>query len=245
MRDELQAGVEYIKTLASRFKKLDPVMFELFGIKLTEILCQKYTGHWYPEKPMKGQAYRCLRINRHDRDESILEACAYSGLNYQKLALPKEMTLWIDPYEVSCRLGEESYPYTVASFDPRTVRVPDASSRPLDEQQKQLPSSCFGDRSTPPPEEESSVSSASLPSSPSNGEDSDSGIDANSNGTTTPPMYSSSTEEQIWGNPAVQSANQASTTVFRTASPLWIPAWRAPQFYHHGLNADPQQFYWL
>ncbi|XP_044134660.1 uncharacterized protein LOC122927133 isoform X2 [Bufo gargarizans] len=229
MRDELLAGVEYIKTLANRFQNLDPVMVDLFGEKLAERLCQKYTGHWYPEKPMKGQAYRCIRINRHDRDESILEACSHSGLKYHELTLPKEMTLWIDPYEVSCRLREESNPYTVARFDLRTPHLPDPSSRVLN--------SSYADCSTPTPEEDSSIGSSSLPSSPSlNGEDSDSGIDVNCDRTTTPPMSCSPTEEHIWRNPAV---NQDS--IFRMSPPLWIPAWSAPQFCH----PDPQQFHWL
>ncbi|XP_075050473.1 protein BTG3-like [Mixophyes fleayi] len=103
MRTELVAGVEFIKTLVNRLHKLDPVMVEVYGETLAEILYHKYIGHWYPEKPMKGQAYRCIRANIHNRDESILGACVHSGLKYQELTLPKEMTVWIDPYEVSCR----------------------------------------------------------------------------------------------------------------------------------------------
>ncbi|XP_075135256.1 protein BTG4-like [Leptodactylus fuscus] len=140
MREELKAGVEYIKTLANKGNKLNTMRIEVFGAILAEILCQKFQGHWYPENPIKGQAYRCIRINRHDREESILEACSYSGLKYQDLTLPKELTLWIDPYEVSCRLGEEGIPYTVATFDPRTARVPD-KSRPSDPQENKFPGS--------------------------------------------------------------------------------------------------------
>ncbi|KAM3921578.1 protein BTG3-like [Leptodactylus fuscus] len=103
MREELKAGVEYIKTLANKGNKLKQMKIDIFGAILAEILCQKFQGHWYPENPIKGQAYRCIRINRHDREENILEACSHSGLKYEDLTLPKELTLWIDPYEVSCR----------------------------------------------------------------------------------------------------------------------------------------------
>ncbi|XP_069804078.1 protein BTG3-like [Dendropsophus ebraccatus] len=236
MREELVAGVNYIKTLANRFQKLDPSVVDLFGYKLAEILCKKYTGHWYPEKPMKGNAYRCIMVDRENRDESILQACALSGLKYNDLSLPKTMSLWIDPYEVSCRLSDENHPYTVASFDPRTVRVPEPSGPSVERQQ---PSS---NRSTPTPDEDSSIWSLSVPSSPSlNGDESDSGIDANSEGTTTPLVVGSPMEEQIWGNTAV---NKISTAVFRTPSPLWIPPWRAPQFYQ-SLISNPHQDIWM
>uniref|UniRef100_A0A6I8RS67 Anti-proliferative protein domain-containing protein n=1 Tax=Xenopus tropicalis TaxID=8364 RepID=A0A6I8RS67_XENTR len=58
MREEIVTGVNYLKALACRFHRLDPMVVEAFGERLMEILCRRYTGHWYPEKPMKGQAYR-------------------------------------------------------------------------------------------------------------------------------------------------------------------------------------------
>ncbi|XP_071968956.1 protein BTG4-like [Engystomops pustulosus] len=210
MREELLAGVGYIKTLANRFQKLDPMKINIFGDKVLEILSKKYTGHWYPEKPMRGQAYRCIRVNRHDREETILEACAHSGLSYQDLDLPKEMTLWIDPYEVSCRLGEDNYPYTVASFHPKKPRLPDRAG---EEKVSSGPGPVTS--STPPPEDGGST----VPSSPSlSGEDS--GIE---DGTTTPTRPGSRNVEDPVSIPAPRA-------VFRTAAPLWIPGWRAPQF---------------
>ncbi|XP_018410114.1 PREDICTED: protein BTG4-like [Nanorana parkeri] len=204
MRDELVAGVEYIKTLVNRFNKLNPMIIEVFGKKLAEILCRKYIGHWYPDKPIKGQAYRCIRINRQDRDQSILEACAQCGLSYKDLSLPKEMTLWIDPYEVSCRLGEENYPYTVAIFDSRTERIPADTSIINGQEKASTDNKC----STPTPEEDSSVSSSSLPSSPSvAGAESDSGYDGSCEDTNTPPTSCSPTEENIWP-PRLSSEHQ-------------------------------------
>ncbi|XP_075135254.1 protein BTG4-like [Leptodactylus fuscus] len=178
MREELKAGVEYIKTLANKGNKLNTMRIEVFGAILAQILCQKFQGHWYPENPIKGQAYRCIRINRRDREESILEACSYSGLKYQDLTLPKELTLWIDPYEVSCRLGEEGIPYTVATFDPRTARVSD-NSRPSDPQENKFPGST--------PEDGSCKRGDSRSSPISSG--SDSGIETHSEGTSTPVMF--------------------------------------------------------
>lgn len=37
------------------------------------------------------------------RDPVIERACRQSDIVYENLRLPKEMTIWIDPGEVSCR----------------------------------------------------------------------------------------------------------------------------------------------
>ncbi|XP_073511426.1 maternal B9.10 protein-like [Phyllobates terribilis] len=188
MRQELLAGVDYIKTVGNRFQKLDSAIMDIFGEHLSEILCKKYTGHWYPENPMKGQAYRCIRINGQDKDESIQEACALSQIRFYDLALPKEFTLWIDPFEVSCRLGEENFPYTVVSFDPRSPRVKDVSVGP-EEDQHEASSSCMVDCAIQVHENvEDTISSSS--SSPRLSDDEDSGIDEAPNF----PV------EQIWRN---------------------------------------------
>lgn len=75
-----------------------------FSQKLIEILTQRYQNHWYPGQPSKGQAYRCIRINQNCRvDCSIELACQHVGISYESLRLPVELTLWIDPSEVTCR----------------------------------------------------------------------------------------------------------------------------------------------
>lgn len=58
MREELVAGVKYIKTIANRFHRLNPMIMEVFGEMLALILSHKYIGHWYPENPKKGKEYR-------------------------------------------------------------------------------------------------------------------------------------------------------------------------------------------
>ncbi|XP_009282772.1 PREDICTED: protein BTG1 [Aptenodytes forsteri] len=67
-----------------------------------------YKHHWFPEKPCKGSGYRCIRIN-HKMDPLIGQAAQRIGLSSQELfqLLPSELTLWVDPYEVSYRIGED------------------------------------------------------------------------------------------------------------------------------------------
>ena len=43
-------------------------------------------------------------MNRVQLRDPVLErACVQSGVHYEGLGLPRELTLWVDPGEVSCR----------------------------------------------------------------------------------------------------------------------------------------------
>lgn len=80
---------------------------EQFRQCLTNALYERFHNHWFPEQPTKGQAYRCIRLNGWDRhDIALQKACLQCGIDYKDLQLPVELTLWVDPDEVTCRFGE-------------------------------------------------------------------------------------------------------------------------------------------
>uniref|UniRef100_A0A663MAJ0 BTG anti-proliferation factor 2 n=1 Tax=Athene cunicularia TaxID=194338 RepID=A0A663MAJ0_ATHCN len=81
---------------------------ELGGSGLSSRAHTHYKHHWFPEKPFKGSGYRCIRIN-HKMDPIISKAASQIGLSLPQLyqLLPSELTLWVDPYEVSYRIGED------------------------------------------------------------------------------------------------------------------------------------------
>ncbi|CAI9618893.1 unnamed protein product [Staurois parvus] len=87
---------------------MDDRELQTFNQSLQELLAEHYRHHWFPEKPSKGSAYRCIRIN-HKMDPLIGQAADRIGLSSQEMfkLLPSELTLWIDPYEVSYRIGED------------------------------------------------------------------------------------------------------------------------------------------
>ncbi|NXA79236.1 B915 protein, partial [Thryothorus ludovicianus] len=118
MKDEIAAAVFFVTKLVKREDKLSKDKIEKFAEKLTMILFEKYRNHWYPENPSRGHAFRCIRINKQQpRDPLLEQACVESRVALSLLGLPKEMTLWVDPFQVCCRYGERTEPFTVARFD--------------------------------------------------------------------------------------------------------------------------------
>lgn len=71
-------------------------------------IADHYQHHWFPNAPYRGSGYRCIRIN-HKMDPLIGKAACTIGLTKEQLfsLLPSELTMWVDPYEVSYRIGED------------------------------------------------------------------------------------------------------------------------------------------
>ena len=86
---------------------VDESQLQIFRDCLIEVLREKYRDHWFPENPYKGSGYRCIRINSK-MDPIIGKAGKSCGLSSTFLhqTFPCELTMWIDPLEVSYRIGE-------------------------------------------------------------------------------------------------------------------------------------------
>ncbi|KAM4035304.1 protein BTG1 [Anomaloglossus baeobatrachus] len=108
MKPEIIAAVGFIAKFLRTKGLMNDRELQTFNLSLQELLAEHYRHHWFPEKPSKGSAYRCIRIN-HKMDPLIGQAATRIGLSSQEMfkLLPSELTLWIDPYEVSYRIGED------------------------------------------------------------------------------------------------------------------------------------------
>lgn len=109
MEHEIEAGISLIMLFIqnSQRKQTNTQALQVFKERLFKEVNQMYTGHWYPDRPMKGSAFRCLRINGNGSD-SLIETTAKNCDSFWIVeSLPKEFTVWIDPSEVSYRIGEE------------------------------------------------------------------------------------------------------------------------------------------
>ncbi|XP_061448514.1 protein BTG4 isoform X3 [Rhineura floridana] len=149
MKDEIAATVFFITRLVKRHTQLSKQQMEKFASKLMTTLFEKYKGHWYPDNPSRGQAFRCIRINQFQaRDPLLDQACLESNVDFDSLGLPKEITIWVDPFEVSCRYGENNPPFTVAHFEGSTEHhdIPQRIRQAVDKAETlDCPSSTFSD----------------------------------------------------------------------------------------------------
>ncbi|NWV03137.1 BTG2 protein, partial [Ptilonorhynchus violaceus] len=108
MVPEIAAAVGFVSGLLRARGCVSEQQLQVFSGALREALTEHYKHHWFPEKPFKGSGYRCIRIN-HKMDPIISKAASHIGLSLPQLyqLLPSELTLWVDPYEVSYRIGED------------------------------------------------------------------------------------------------------------------------------------------
>jgi len=110
MRIEVTSAANFLVRLL-RLNKESAVVsdqqLEVFRSSLIDTLRRRYQEHWFPEKPCKGSGYRCIRINGK-MDPVLAQAGGSVGLPGQFLhtLFPSELTMWIDPREVSYRIGE-------------------------------------------------------------------------------------------------------------------------------------------
>lgn len=109
MKEEVSVAVRFLtklieKNTANVNQGIEKEQLDVFRERLVELLCDRFRNHWFPEKPQRGQGYRCIRLNESDRKDPVIDkAAAQCGLAYEQLRLPAELTIWVDPKEVCCR----------------------------------------------------------------------------------------------------------------------------------------------
>lgn len=107
MHVEISVALNFV--ISYLYNKLPRRRVDLFGEELETGLKTKFLGHWYPENPSKGSGFRCIKGNGEEVDPVILMAAIKAGLDIQEVKnyLPDDLTLWIDPSEVSYKIGEK------------------------------------------------------------------------------------------------------------------------------------------
>ncbi|XP_028854548.1 protein BTG2 [Denticeps clupeoides] len=105
---EVSAAAGFVSRLLKARGLLSEYQLRLFSDGLRQALSEHYQHHWFPDRPQKGSGYRCIRIN-HEMDPIIGKAACRIGLTSELMfsLLPRELTLWVDPFEVSYRIGED------------------------------------------------------------------------------------------------------------------------------------------
>uniref|UniRef100_A0A8C4R228 Transducer of ERBB2, 1a n=1 Tax=Eptatretus burgeri TaxID=7764 RepID=A0A8C4R228_EPTBU len=106
MQLEVQVALNFI--ISYLYNKLPRRRVNIFGEELERLLRAKYEGHWYPERPYRGSGYRCVHVGE-TVDPIIEQAARESGLDVADVRahLPAELSVWVDPAEVSYQIGEK------------------------------------------------------------------------------------------------------------------------------------------
>ncbi|XP_054999166.1 protein Tob2 [Sorex araneus] len=106
MQLEIKVALNFI--ISYLYNKLPRRRADLFGEELERLLKKKYEGHWYPHRPLKGSGFRCVHIG--ELVDPVVELAARrSGLAVEDVRanVPEELSVWIDPFEVSYQIGEK------------------------------------------------------------------------------------------------------------------------------------------
>ena len=124
MKKEIDVALDLLASYVQRFGSIKEESIENFRTRLQETLLEHFQGHWYPgmwikisfhfhfihsfilDKPIKGQAYRSLEFNKENDycDVIVSQICNQLGFAPNLLGIRHDLTLWIDPYEVTIRL---------------------------------------------------------------------------------------------------------------------------------------------
>jgi len=109
MRNEIESAASFIQSLLEKRKVLTPQELDRFVDSLRQAMISRYCDHWFPEKPNKGSAFRCIRIVKRRMDPVLALAASSAGIAESSLlaVLPSELTLWVDPNDVCYRFGED------------------------------------------------------------------------------------------------------------------------------------------
>ncbi|KAE8577108.1 hypothetical protein XENTR_v10004437 [Xenopus tropicalis] len=106
MQLEIKVALNFI--ISYLYNKLPRRRVNIFGEELEKLLKNKYEGHWYPDRPYKGSGFRCIHVG--EKVEPIIQQAANeSGLEIEDIRrnLPQDLSVWIDPSEVSYQIGEK------------------------------------------------------------------------------------------------------------------------------------------
>ena len=110
MKDEVRSGINFLSEVLLRSPTVNEEQVQKFKDALEQLITSKFENHWHPNKPLRGNAFRCINIEETAIDPVLLEATKASGIPPALLLqmFPGGLALWIDPGEVSCRIGKGS-----------------------------------------------------------------------------------------------------------------------------------------
>ena len=108
MLKEVDSVIDFFSKLF-RQHKLETSLVSEFAENLREVLYERYRNHWFPERPLKGSAYRCITNDDNYIDPLLTKALEtlHQGRYDLVRLIPRKLTIWVDPDNVSFRIGDD------------------------------------------------------------------------------------------------------------------------------------------
>ncbi|KAI8373602.1 hypothetical protein EDC96DRAFT_498915 [Choanephora cucurbitarum] len=127
MHIEINQAAEFLGRFLQ--PKIDADSIQNFKHSLMELLAQRFTNHWDAQQPYRGNGYRAISNFHGQLDPIIIKACdkATCPIHLVHSNLPRDFVLWVDPYNVSYRVGDHGNIMTLYEDDPRKPHPPKAS----------------------------------------------------------------------------------------------------------------------
>lgn len=212
---------------------------------IVEAMAVRFAQHWHPAEPAQGSGYRCIRSEPGKPDPTVL-ACLAAELgsgraSEEAFGMVRPFQLWVDPGEVSARVGERGHvevmhssngnaaELTAANIAAATAARSPRGYRKAQQHAGGAPAAARRGRSSMP-----SLSASARSFSPSSSGSDDESAASSSNASPPPsPQMNSSMPSPHPQHP------QHMATMF---SPMQMPMHHAP-FYGFSPYSTPQQVY--
>jgi len=118
MHSEISFAVAFVVRMLG--KGVSDEARRLFSASLTVVLQDHFRqAAWDPQRPMVGSAFRCVRSESGRIDPLLARAATRAGVPPSEL--PSSLTLWVDPGDVSARIGSEGSLFSVLEGSPGYV----------------------------------------------------------------------------------------------------------------------------
>lgn len=111
MREEVYNACEFLcsNLRSNSYTSVTEEQILSFRTVLEELIVDKFTNHWYPDKPLRGNGFRCINIDKdsHIVDPMLVKAAEVNNIPSGLLlsTFRSGLALWIDPGDVSYRTG--------------------------------------------------------------------------------------------------------------------------------------------
>lgn len=119
MHIEVQVALNFV--ISYLYNKLPRRRVNIFGEELEKALKDKFRGHWYPDRPCRGSAFRCLKTGG-PLDPVLERAARESGVPVRDVLehLPRDLAVWVDPGKHYYLLSADKYKSKFVVFCYRT-----------------------------------------------------------------------------------------------------------------------------